>query len=98
LFVLVVALDAYAVEREYLPGFPHPWKGFFVHPALWFPLNIVRVAALTILRKLVGESRTTRSGFFEVLDPWEERLVAPGKSPFCRSTSMENDPCLLVKL
>ena len=49
-------------------------------------------------RHIMSESRTTRSGFFKVLDTWDERRVAPGKPPFCLSTSMENGPCLLVKL
>jgi hypothetical protein len=46
----------------------------------------------------MGESRTTRSGFFETLEAWDGGLVAPEKRLFCLSVSMGSDPCLLVKL
>ena len=44
------------------------------------------------------ESRIPRSGFFEALETWDERLVAPEKRLFCLSMSTGSDSCLLVKL
>ena len=46
----------------------------------------------------MGESRTSPSGFFEVLGTWDGGLVAPEKRLFCLSVSMGSDPCLWVKL
>jgi hypothetical protein len=47
--------------------------------------------------RMSGESRTTLSGFFEVLYIWDDGVIALGKGHFCLNMSMGNSPCLLVK-
>jgi len=48
--------------------------------------------------QVMGESRTSPSGFFVALDTCDGGLAAPEKRLFCLSVSMGSNPCLLVKL